>query len=1014
MLHWFTSRQPRTHRPHRGAQRRSAPLNLEALEERAVPAVFNVNTLADVLGGANLSLRQAILNSNQTPGPNTINLTVGGTYQLTRFGNAHDGTNGALQIANQNLTINGLGAANTVIDGGGVDRVFDVEGTLNVAFNGITIQHGLASSNSNKGPEKADNAADGGGIFSPLANLTLTNTVVADNLATFQGGGIWTDVGNVAINGGAVRNNAAPATGGGLFTNFGDISVTNASFANNISDGTGGGLVINSPPLALASIKTAIIGNLSIAGSTFTGNTAENVGGAIVDLSTGNKVSITGSTITDNTADSDGGGLFIKAASLTIDRSTISDNTANGMGGGIFDNFNANQVLSITNSALDGNTAFLSGGGVISNAATATFANDRFTNNVAQIGGGFAFLGANLTLSSSHVDGNRAQTANGGMEMVTQMKGSTCTITNSTLNNNRAAGATGGGLIICTTLTVSSSSIDGNRCGDTIAGLDASVTTATFTNVNVIGNFASGNIGGLDLSETTLTMTGCNISNNQASGSVGGLVADGTATISNTTINGNRAGVTVGGLAFNGTRLNLQTDTITNNFAAFGDGGASVFATNGGTISDTTISGNWTAGNAGGLETKITGGTLTITGSSISNNHSGLDGGGIFINGAGTVSLSNDTVFGNTAAVTGGGISHESVGTLNLANVTIDGNAAANGGGIFSATATVNVHNSIIASNFANPTSGPDVNGVLFSQGFNLIGVIDAANNSFSNNGMKNDQVGSVAAPLIPRLGPLQNNGGPTFSQALLRGSPAITKGDGAGAPATDQRGFNRPATPSIGTFDPKVAANASANQIYVENLFEALLNRTADAGAAGLVNELNNGVAPATVVLQIEGSPEYRASQVKALFQRYLHRNADGPGLQGFVNLLGNGGTLEQAASILLGSQEYFDLHGGTNDSFLYALFEDTLGRAPDHGALVGFGQALAGGMARGQAASLVLSSNEYRNLLVQTDFQSVMGKLPDAQGLAFFVGELQHGVSDQVVLAQILGSAEAFAARI
>src|SRR5262245_21373555 len=85
------------------ASRRPKQLSLEPLESRTVPAVFNVTTTADVLGGAALSLRQAILNANVTPGPSTINLTVPGTYQLTRFGNAHNGTDGALQIINPNL-----------------------------------------------------------------------------------------------------------------------------------------------------------------------------------------------------------------------------------------------------------------------------------------------------------------------------------------------------------------------------------------------------------------------------------------------------------------------------------------------------------------------------------------------------------------------------------------------------------------------------------------------------------------------------------------------------------------------------------------------------------------------------------------------------------------------------------------------------------------------------------------------------------------------------------------------
>src|SRR5207253_269842 len=51
-----------------------------------------------------------------------------------------------------------------------------------------------------------------------------------------------------------------------------------------------------------------------------------------------------------------------------------------------------------------------------------------------------------------------------------------------------------------------------------------------------------------------------------------------------------------------------------------------------------------------------------------------------------------------------------------------------------------------------------------------------------------------------PLLGPLQNNGGPTQTRALLPGSPAIDAGPPAGATdelgnplTTDQRGFPRP-----------------------------------------------------------------------------------------------------------------------------------------------------------------------------------------------------------------------------
>jgi hypothetical protein len=75
------------------------------------------------------------------------------------------------------------------------------------------------------------------------------------------------------------------------------------------------------------------------------------------------------------------------------------------------------------------------------------------------------------------------------------------------------------------------------------------------------------------------------------------------------------------------------------------------------------------------------------------------------------------------------------------------------------------------------------VYGRLTSLGHNLIGI-----GSGGSGYAPTDLVGTSTNPIDPKLGPLQDNGGPTWTMALLPGSPAI----GAGGPTDsewDQRG---------------------------------------------------------------------------------------------------------------------------------------------------------------------------------------------------------------------------------
>jgi hypothetical protein len=156
-----------------------------------------------------------------------------------------------------------------------------------------------------------------------------------------------------------------------------------------------------------------------------------------------------------------------------------------------------------------------------------------------------------------------------------------------------------------------------------------------------------------------------------------------------------------------------------------------------------------------------------------------LGGGGIYYNG-GTLTVTNSTISGNSIFNgNGGGIWN--AGNLTVTNSTISGNSAppAQGGAIFN-TGEAMIEDTILNAGASGGTIFI-AGGAVHSLGYNLAsdnggGVLTGPGDRINTN---------------PMLGPLQHNGGPTLTQALLPGSPAIDAGDPnfTPPPLFDQRG---------------------------------------------------------------------------------------------------------------------------------------------------------------------------------------------------------------------------------
>ena len=481
---------PRAHRPRTG--------RFDVLEHRTLLSIFNVNTTTDENDAnkipGDLSLREAIIQSNATPGPNTI-VVPAGTYNLTIAGSGETlGQTGDLDITN-GVTIQGAGSASTIINGNSLDRVFYVLGSGStipvVSISGVTIEGGRAPDASSLGPN------NGGGIEVSGATLTVDQSVVENN-RTGNGG-------------------SYAGRGGGISVDGGTLTVTSSIITAN-STGTGPTFGGDGGGISSSGSSTITISNCTISNNT-TGDGGNNVsagrGGGVYDEGA-TTLKISNSTITGNVSGSstsygEGGGIYNYVGStMSLDNSTVSFNTASMNGGGVMnDNGTTDHITNCTiagNKALGAGGGFYGGGGILNTSGTINLisgttisGNSGVSVNQSYYGGGGLFnYGTIGTIVNSTISANTTNSDGGGI----LNNGTINHIQSTTIASNVAVA--GGGIFHASFGTMGEL-INTIIAGNT--GLDfteqASVTSATYDLVqasagNSLVNGTNGNIVGLD------------------------------------------------------------------------------------------------------------------------------------------------------------------------------------------------------------------------------------------------------------------------------------------------------------------------------------------------------------------------------------------------------------------------------------------------------------------------------------------------------------------------------------
>jgi hypothetical protein len=235
------------------------------------------------------------------------------------------------------------------------------------------------------------------------------------------------------------------------------------------------------------------------------------------------------------------------------------------------------------------------------------------------------------------------------------------------------------------------------------------------------------------------------------------------------------------------------------------------------------------------------GGTITANGVTFEDDGGfDFDGGAVFLYESGSTTFTNTTIVGSgTSSTIGGGIDNDGA-TLTLTNDTLSDNVR--GSLETDVGGRTSVQNTIIGSGFSD--DGLNLDCVAAGKETNAGATTgEAVTEDLGNNIDQDGACGLDAAGdksgVNPELAPIADNGGPTPTEALLHGSPAIEAGNDAACPATDQRGIARPqgAHCDIGAFEAVLVGQPSATTGAATNIAssEATLQATIDLdGEAG------------------------------------------------------------------------------------------------------------------------------------------------------------------------------------
>jgi len=214
----------------------------------------------------------------------------------------------------------------------------------------------------------------------------------------------------------------------------------------------------------------------------------------------------------------------------------------------------------------------------------------------------------------------------------------------------------------------------------------------------------------------------------------------------------------------------------------------------------------------------------------------------------------------------------------------------------------------------------------------------------------------------------------------------------------------------NAGDTSTPLAGSGPSNDRWINQIYIDLLGRPADAvGLSTLGGLLTGGTPRATVASSVLTSTEYRTRLLTGFFATFLHRAPSAAEVSFWLPAFAASLTDEQIEAQITASPEYFALAGGTNAGWINRIFNDVLGRAPSASEASAFA-ALLGSSSRTTVGLAIINSNEAITRRVQQYYPRFLRRTATPSETSAFVSAITGGVSDEQVIALVVGADEYF----